>query len=148
MKSKGIFFARRSLRSLKSFEKFLIKRRENPALPKKDRTSGIVLGGDNLEISSTLVYQPLYLYQKLCVLRQFRLSPWNGIFFQLRTRFSLHLINTNDRWYKPSSKVNPKTEKSSMKASRNRSTISEKMLNIIHCWKVARALHSPKGMRR
>ena len=52
--SKGTCSARRSNKGLENFEKFLIKRRQNPAWPKKDHTSRIVFGGSNFEISFTL----------------------------------------------------------------------------------------------
>jgi hypothetical protein len=43
------------------------------------------------------------------------------------------------------SKEDPKTEKSSINTSKNLSTMLEK-IDIIHLWKVAGALHRPKGM--
>ena len=43
-------------------------------------------------------------------------------------------------------KEDPKTEKPSIKTSRNCPTMSEKMDNIQR-WKVAGALHRPKGIR-
>ena len=67
-------------------------------------------------------------------------------FSQFKTKFfSIHLYRTSVRWCKYWSNESPKTEKSSIKTSRNRSTISEKMLNM-HRWNVAGALHNPNGI--
>ena len=52
-------------------------------------------------------------------------------FSQFKTKFfSIHLYRTSVKWCKHWLNESPKTEKSSIKTSRNCSTISEKMLNI------------------
>ena len=74
-----------------------------------------------------------------------RTMKW--LFFQLKTRFiSIHRFNTLVKFWRQWSKEELKTEKSSMKTSRNCPTMSEKMDNIQH-WKVAGALQRPKGIR-
>ena len=58
----------------------------------------------------------------------------------------MHLFNTLVKLAKHNSNESPKTVKSSINTSIHSSNSSEKMLNI-HLWKVAGALHNPKGIR-
>src|SRR3954463_13500476 len=74
-----------------------------------------------------------------------RTMKWH--FSQLRTRFTLtHRLSTSSRFAKHASKLPPQTEKSSIKTSIIPSRKSANIA-IMHLWKVAGALQSPKGIR-
>ena len=104
-------------------------------------------GGGSLEIISTLALSTSIPRADTICPSTIPSRTMKWLFSQLKTKFiSIHRFNTLVKFWRQWLKEDPKTEKSSMKTSRNCPTMSEKMDNIQR-WKVAGALHRPKGIR-